>query len=232
MLHLKSLLKTAKKRKLLAVFPHPDDESFVAGGLFQLAKELGIETSLICLTGGAKKNQSKKRKQELEKACEVIGIENLYLWDYVEGELKSKATSWLARIKKVLLLKKPDFLLTFDHSGITGHPDHIVVSVEMIKLIKNLKTQKPKVLFRVPDQVEREHFKTNQSLVLADDPTHIVSLSFNHSLRKIKAIFAHQSQMPSLLFKLQILDWYLFDHEEPYHLLNFKNKKRTKIIIK
>ena len=232
MRQLKGLFKDSKRLRLLAVFPHPDDESFVAGGLFQLAKELGIDTTLICLTGGTKKNQFKKRKRELEKACKVIGIENLVLWDYVEGDLKNKATSWLARFKKILLLKKPDFLLTFDHSGITGHPDHIVISVEIVKLIKSLKSQKPKILFRVPDKVERKHFKTNQSLVLADDPTHIVVLSFRQSLRKIKAIFAHQSQMPSLLFKLRILDWYLFDHFEPYHLLNFKNRKRPKIVIK
>ena len=81
MVNLKPFLKQQKVKNLLAIFPHPDDESYIAGGLFLLTNRLNIQTRLICLTHGEKGinyigngNLKKLRKTELKKAANILKI--------------------------------------------------------------------------------------------------------------------------------------------------------------
>ncbi|KKQ37647.1 MAG: hypothetical protein US53_C0013G0006 [Candidatus Woesebacteria bacterium GW2011_GWA1_37_7] len=48
-------------KKLMAIFPHPDDGSFVSAGLFLNAEKLGISTYLLCLTKGGRGINSYKK---------------------------------------------------------------------------------------------------------------------------------------------------------------------------
>ncbi len=41
------------QRKLLAVFAHPDDETFICGGTLARYAKLGVEITLLCATKGA-----------------------------------------------------------------------------------------------------------------------------------------------------------------------------------
>ena len=47
MLDLHISLNKTSVNKLLAIFPHPDDESFCTAGLFPLAPKKDIKTNLI-----------------------------------------------------------------------------------------------------------------------------------------------------------------------------------------
>ncbi|MBM4464793.1 MAG: PIG-L family deacetylase, partial [Chloroflexi bacterium] len=63
------------KRRLLAVFAHPDDESFAVGGTLARYAAEGVEVSLLCATRGeagiegmGPEEAAKVREQELRAA--------------------------------------------------------------------------------------------------------------------------------------------------------------------
>ena len=230
MLDLHVLLKKTFVKKLLAVFPHPDDESFCVGGLFQLAQDNDIKTTLITLTKGERGNNSlgggnlkNIRTKELELAAEILGIDELLSWDFPDLNLKDTKKLWSEKLKNEIDQLKPDIIVTFDHSGITGHPDHIIVSTEVLSIVREM-TVKPTLLWRTPDEQEKHYFKDNTAITFASGPTHILNYGLGQALNKIKAIYSHASQMKSFRFKIQILEWFLFDHKELYCKVDLSKK--------
>lgn len=136
---------------VLAVFAHPDDEAFSAGGtLASLAAE-GARVHLLCATRGEVGEISdpalatpdtlpQVRSQELACACAALGIEPPEFMGYrdsgMEGTAENEHPDCLARaeldevagrITRRIRELKPDVVLTFDAGGGYGHPDHIAV---------------------------------------------------------------------------------------------------------
>lgn len=123
---------------ILAVFPHPDDESFTCGGTLAKYAEQGIPVTLVCATNGesgirmgdppftTKKELPNVRKQELQKACEILGISEcifLHLPDKgiekVEPELLTKV------LIRIICTVKPSVMITCGPQGeFAYHPDH------------------------------------------------------------------------------------------------------------
>ena len=212
-------IKENNIKKLLAIFPHPDDESYVSGGLFQVLHNFEVNTKLICLTKGKKgKNFLKKgdlgkiREQELKNASKILRP---------DAGLKNCVKEWRGLLIKKIINYEPQVVLTFDYSGITGHPDHIVTCDEVLKIIKSLK-KRPILIWRVPNGKEKKYFFENESLKYSVKPNLLVNYSFFISANKIKAIFSHQSQIKNFQFKLHIIDWFFFDHQEPYYKVDLK----------
>ncbi|MED1724808.1 PIG-L deacetylase family protein [Brevibacillus parabrevis] len=125
-------------KKLMVVFPHPDDESFACGGTLAKCKAEGKETCYLCITSGCKgrsgpfeidcrEKLARHREQELTKAAEVLGIKRLDLFRYADGSLQHADLAELtAKIREAIVEWKPDVVITFPPDGVTGHPDHIV----------------------------------------------------------------------------------------------------------
>jgi len=233
---LKSFFENNKVKKLLAVFPHPDDESFLSGGLFTTLENMGIESYLICLSKGERGLNAKKsgnisniRETELKTASEVLGIDHLKLWNFPDASLRETKNKWIPKLEKEIIEINPDTILTFDPSGITGHPDHITSSVETLNLVVKLK-KRPLLLWRVPDFVERFYFRENGALVYSAKPNLIHKYSMKVALNKLKAIFSHGSQIKNFGFKLQMLEWHLFDHKELYFNVDLDKKYHHKFV--
>ncbi|OPA74125.1 PIG-L domain-containing protein [Paenibacillus selenitireducens] len=135
------------KKRWLFVFAHPDDESFAAGGTIAKLSSAGHEVFLACATSGCRgksgefqfatrEELARFREQELRGACSVLGIADLILYRYPDGELNSLDLETLAhRIQSTILELKPDVILTFPPDGVTGHPDHIAISAAVVKAV-------------------------------------------------------------------------------------------------
>ena len=76
---------------LLVVVPHPDDESFGAGGALLLAKEAGLKTGVLTLTRGEAgrtlglcppEELPRVRVEELKRAAAVLQVDYLEVLDY------------------------------------------------------------------------------------------------------------------------------------------------------
>jgi len=121
---------------LLAVFAHPDDESFRCGGTLALLARRGIRVWVLCATRGeagipdmAPEQTAQVRERELRCSCRSLGIEPPRFLDYRDGTLaqvdEEQAIEQVARVVRELC---PEVLLTWPPDGISGHPDHMAVS--------------------------------------------------------------------------------------------------------
>lgn len=115
--------------EVTVVCAHPDDESFGLGALITAFTDLGARLQLVCFTVGesstlgAGPDLADRRAAELQCAARELGIDQVTLLHHPDGAL---ATVPLEELAAEIVAAGPevDALLTFDHGGITGHPDH------------------------------------------------------------------------------------------------------------
>lgn len=153
---------TESKKKVLALFPHPDDEVTVAGTLMRL-KEDGHEVILVCLTRGEKGKSSgledeqelaRLRTSEMEESARLIGADKLILSDYPDSGIEDLGMDSLNQVVLDLILEhQPDILISYDSKvGLYGHPDHRLTgkAVEQVFLREKGKERfSPERLFQV-----------------------------------------------------------------------------------
>lgn len=136
----------ADPRGLLAIFAHPDDETFGAGGALALAAAAAVPTWLVCATDGdlggvegARELDRELRRGELRCAMAALGVaEPIFLgygdsgmegWAKPEGCLAlAPADEVVGRLVAIVRELRPATILTFDPGGIYGHPDHVAIS--------------------------------------------------------------------------------------------------------
>ena len=124
-------------KPLLAVFAHPDDEAFGPAGRIALeAKKRDVY--LVCVTCGdaglnstnSQKELAEVRTQELKNSAKILGVKKVFFLNYEDGCLCNKIYHKLAsKIEEVINETGANTLLTFEPRGISGHIDHITVSM-------------------------------------------------------------------------------------------------------
>lgn len=126
-------------RRLLAVFAHPDDETFRPGGTLALLAQSGIWVQSITATRGEAGSRGvpplcpteelpTKRENELRCACRTLGIQPPRLLDYQDGSLAQVDPEKLvAEIVAIAHAVQPQVMLSFGPDGLSGHPDHIAI---------------------------------------------------------------------------------------------------------
>ena len=139
--------------RLLAIFAHPDDESFGPGGALACYAAQGVEVHVCTVTDGAAGSHETNapsgpenpslatlRRSELACACQVLGV-HLHTLDYRDSGMQGAADNQhphslyqaaldgVAReLVHVMRQVRPHVVLTHDPSGGYFHPDHIKVS--------------------------------------------------------------------------------------------------------
>jgi len=216
--NIEKFLSNYKKKVFLAVFPHADDVAFVSGGLFQLLQKMDIKTKFICLTSGGDKEQ-------LGDSDKVLGVDELEVYSYEPGKLKENTKKWISQVEKEIEKTRPFAILTFDPHGVTGNVDHVECSVGIFNLLKDMKGKRPELLWRISDSQEKRFFDKNNEVTLDIEATFYHFLRLTESVKKLKAIFKHKYKFKTLIFKMRVLEWYLFDHKELYYLVDFSNNK-------
>ncbi len=135
-------------KRLLGIFPHPDDEGTMSGALL-IYGQAGVETGLICITRGdvgeisnpelaTPENLAQVREGEMRAAAQALGVENLWFLGYRDSGMAGTADNQnphsLAQAnpaevvgKMVAIIRsfRPQVVVTFDETGGYGHPDHI-----------------------------------------------------------------------------------------------------------
>lgn len=125
---------------LLAVFAHPDDESFRCGGMLALLAGRGVKVHVWTATHGEAGSCGDPplcqpaalgavRVAELRCACTALGIAPPIVLGYRDGALAAVAEAEaVAQLLAVIAQLRPQALLTWPPDGLSGHPDHIAVS--------------------------------------------------------------------------------------------------------
>ncbi len=194
------------KKVVLAIFAHPDDESFGPGGtIAKLSKEYEVHT--ICVTGGgagqnARTGTTRKlseiRKGEYKKAAKILGVAKSHCLSFQDGTLSNSLYHIIAeRIEQIVKKVKPEILLTFEPKGVSGHIDHITVSMITTYLFK-MHPEIEKLMYYCILDTRREKYLDDYFIYFPEgykrseiDEEIDISGTFK---QKIDAIKAHVSQ--------------------------------------
>ncbi len=155
-------IPSSPKKRILAIFPHPDDEVTVAGTVMGL-KAAGHQVTLVCLTRGEKGNAAnipsekelaRLRTGEMQQSAQILGVDSLIQLDYADGGMDELGLDSLMKVVHALIQDQtPDVLLSYDSKvGLYGHSDHRLTgeAVEQV-FLKNRGEQGfvPQQLFQV-----------------------------------------------------------------------------------
>lgn len=127
--------------KLLAVFPHPDDETLGLGSTLARYSAEGVQTCLVCATHGERgwfdsegpdpgwEGVARIRAAELRCAAENLGLHEFNFLDYLDGDVdQADPDEIIGNIVSHIRRIKPHVVVTFPPDGNYGHPDHIALS--------------------------------------------------------------------------------------------------------
>lgn len=184
-------------KHVLAIFPHPDDETFGCGGTIALYTKSGIPVTYVCATlGEMGRNMGKPffatreslpdiRNAELDKACQALGIQQLIKLGLRDKTIEFEDPEILAdRIGRIIQEIRPTLVLTH-YPGFAVHPDHNALGEVTIRAVARLSAgQRPTVYAHA--------FARNSRDVLG--PPDIVNDISAVSEVKLAAIRAHGSQ--------------------------------------
>lgn len=125
-------------KPVVGIFAHPDDEVFGPGGALATFSKEGRDVYLICVTNGdAGQNSTDEdralgdiRREELQESAKVLGVKKVYFLGYKDGTLNNNMYHEIAeKIKKVLYEVEPEIIVTMENRGVSGHIDHVAVSM-------------------------------------------------------------------------------------------------------
>lgn len=125
-------------RRILYVFPHPDDESFGPAPAIAQQRRQGDEVYLLTLTRGeatsqrerlgySKERMGQVRYDEMQDVAEALDLTQMWVLDYPDGGLEEVAPKELAgTVREYVQRVRPDVVVTYAEHGISGHADHVV----------------------------------------------------------------------------------------------------------
>ncbi len=128
-----------QKPTLVCLFAHPDDESFGPSGTIHLLTKTH-DVYIICATNGdAGENHhpdgdridlATQRQKEITQSSEVLGVKRVFFLHHKDGGLcNNNYHAIAAECQAIIDDLRPDTLLTYEHHGISGHLDHIAMSM-------------------------------------------------------------------------------------------------------
>jgi len=196
---IESILSKVPNKKLLVVFPHPDDESVMAGGLILRALSMGWQVSVLTLTEGGRgkiyihgkgRSAQEIRRAEMARAMARLGVVDWVMWSFDDGKLR-REKGWRVRLKKFMEITDPGLVVSYDLSGVTGHPDHVALALEILRMARK---RRLKLLWPSFSGKEKKMMVERRVEKFLQEPEYELSLGLSESWRKWRAAFAHVSQ--------------------------------------
>jgi LmbE family N-acetylglucosaminyl deacetylase len=128
------------RHALLALFPHPDDETFSIAGTLARCRARGVPTALWIATDGEAgrdngerrppEELARRRRAELLRAAGMLGTDRVRLAGLPDGGLGAVAPDVLAaELRRAVERFRPTVLVTFGPEGAPNqHRDHKALS--------------------------------------------------------------------------------------------------------
>jgi len=218
LLYCSSLSIWASNSVIVAVFAHPDDETWISGTLSAIAAEDKATIYIVYATsGGAGRNYLSDRtndslesirKDEASLAIKSLGITTAPVFlNMTDASLTEEIPILQDKLSTLFKKLKATHIITFGRDGVTGHPDHYAASVAATHAFYAYK--KANALFYIAMSKTRSEIlntitETRQvpfklKNAIDDKLIHLKINTAKFKNNRINAMKAHQSQFPPAL---------------------------------
>lgn len=202
------------------VWAHPDDESYLGGGLMALLRDAGRRVVCVTATRGEVGDGSttdrqalgRLRERELSAALAALGVlEHVWLGYADGGCAHVDPARTAARVGEVLRRVRPETVVSFGPDGVTGHPDHRAVGAWTRAAVDaHPRAGRPRLLQPVATEADLDEgrdvdeafgvFAHGGPRVCSGDELAVrLELSGPALSRKLAALRAHRSQTQALM---------------------------------
>jgi len=209
--------KLMKKPSLFAIFAHPDDEAFGPAGTLAKYTETH-DVYIICATrGDAGLNDSGNneasideiRELELRQSADILGVENVFFLDYKDGSLNNNQYHAVAEdIQRIIDEYRPEILLTYENRGVSGHLDHVAISLIthfVFHTVEYTKTLMSYVILKELSNSLRDYFIYVPHGFVRDEVDLIIDTTAFWPQKK-QSIEAHKSQLKDRSRMLSVME--------------------------
>ena len=187
---------------LLAIFAHPDDESFAVGGTLAKYAADGARVVLVSATRGeaglpgrSAAETARIREAELRAAARTLGAARVESLDYVDGHLsQADPQEVVDRLTGLLEEERPDAVITFGRDGISGHPDHVAVHQLVTQAFERAHLP-ARLFYLVPSEATRQGCGILPSKDTDSGPATAIDVGA-YRVTKVRAMQCHASQKP------------------------------------
>ena len=202
---------------ILTVWAHPDDESYLAGGVMAIAADAGAPVTCVTATNGdfADGHANRfairaTRRAELAAALDELGVVDRVALDHPDGGCdRVDPARPVNELSRIICGRAPDTIITFGPDGFTGHPDHCAVSRWTLEAVRQTNSR-ARILH--PARTAAMHavdvditgrfpiFEAGHPTLHDDDEISVeVELSERRLDTKLRALRAHTSQTAGLI---------------------------------
>jgi len=229
---------------VMGVWAHPDDETYLAAGLFAHAAEHGSRVVDVTATRGEGGSMDEERwppetmgevrELELVRSLALLGVTEHYWLELPDVDMQSPLPEvGAARVRNLMEKISPDTVLTFGPDGMTGHEGHKSVGRWATEAFQEVAPTGAKLYYatQTPEFPQEWLPKLEPfNIFLPGTPptTPRVELSICFVLdergleRKVNAIQQHASQIEGLLHVFGEEGFRRFMAEEYYRLAQVK----------
>lgn len=202
---------------LLAIIPHPDDESYSFGGTIALAARAGWRCHIECATYGERGQRhdggpaganalADTREEELAASCKTLWADEPVFWGLPDGDLRLHRGE-TERIHRLFRELQPALVLALGSDGAYGHPDHIAVHHWVRDAWQSFEEQRPLLLYAAfPRGLFVPQYEKCIGMMgtppipaahdLGTDTAHYQVPIAQVERVKLRSIAAHRSQLP------------------------------------
>ncbi len=211
---------------LVVVLPHPDDESFAAGGLISLFHDAGKPVMYVCGTWGdggrrmgspnfaTRESLRDIRETELQEACAILGCE-LHMLGLRDKTVEFEDPEHVAGLVRDILVARAPSLVVGFYPGYAVHPDHDSLGEATRLAVAGMSGKRPTLLaVAVGD-------RAGYRAVLGEP--HVYADIRHVGQRKLDALKAHRSQTQAMFQHLaQNDDSAITDQEKEFRRQSFQ----------
>jgi LmbE family N-acetylglucosaminyl deacetylase len=213
-------LKRRRRPSILLIGAHPDDITYSAGGLAAMARQLDFDVIEVIASTGQAGSQDEElwpshligniRTHEQLEANEILGITQTIFFGFEDGQLHATQARLTAELRRLIKRYRPVLVVTYGPDGLTGHPDHRVVSACATQAFRQASLVDSELWYIAATEEWRKHIRPHLESANAmygpeypdvfetDDLILDLRLASEVLERKLEAIDAHVSQSQPL----------------------------------
>ncbi|HET6949732.1 MAG TPA: PIG-L family deacetylase [Acidimicrobiales bacterium] len=223
---------------ILSIWAHPDDETYLAGGIMTMARQRGQAVVCVSATAGEHgtddpatwppERLGRVRRAEAAAAMGVLGVDDHRWLGFEDGCLAGvDPQSGIEQVVALIDDVSPDTILTFGPDGMTFHPDHVAIHAWVTQAWTR-RDRSPTLLYAAAEAEHRRRWGDRLEawgVYMTDErpvPVEAGALALHVSLtgpvldRKLAALSAMPSQVGPATARLSAGDFRMVNSHEAF----------------